>query len=88
MPSTLIAMDRLNPTGPHLNDAVSESGGILPVMRDVHRRQTERALKPREFGSQFCTEFWVQAREGLVQQQHARLRNDRAGECHALLLSA
>ena len=81
-------MNRQNPTGPHLNNAVSESGGILPVMRDVHRRQTERALKPGEFRSQVCAEFCVQAGEGLVQQQHARLRNNRARECDALLLSA
>ena len=81
-------MDCQNPTGSHLNDAVSKSGGVLPVMRDVHRRQTERALKPREFRSQVCAEFCVQAREGLVQQQHARLTDDRARECHALLLSA
>ena len=81
-------MDCQNPTGPHLNDAVSESGGVLPIMRDVHRRQAERALKPREFRSQVCAEFCVQTREGLVQQQHARLTNDRARECDALLLSA
>ena len=81
-------MDCQDPTGPHLNDAVSESGGILPIMRDVHRRQAERALKPREFGSQVGAELWVQTREGLVQQQHARLTNDRASECDALLLSA
>jgi hypothetical protein len=81
-------MDCQNPTGPHLDDAVGENGGVLPVMRDVHRRQTERTVKPRELGSQFCTEFWVQAREGLVQQQHARLTDDPASECHALLLSA
>ena len=88
VPSIAIAMDRQNPTGPHLNDAVGESGGILPVMRDVQRRQTERALKPGEFRSQGCVEFCVQAREGLVQQQHARLKNNRARECDALLLSA
>ena len=35
-PSILIAMDCQKSTGPHLDDAVSESGGILPVMRDVH----------------------------------------------------
>ena len=81
-------MDCQNPTSPHLDDAVSESGGIFPVVRDVHRRQAERALKPREFGSQFSTKFWVKAREGLVQEQHARLTNDRASECDALLLSA
>ena len=42
-------MDCLTATGPHLNTAVSVGGGILLVMRDVHRRQTERALKPGEF---------------------------------------
>ena len=88
VPSIAIAMNRQNPTGPHLNHAVSESGGIFPVMRDVHRRQTKRALKPGEFRTQVGAEFCVQAREGLVQQQHARLTNDRASECHALLLSA
>ena len=81
-------MDCQNPTGPHLNDAVSESGRVLPIMRDVHHRQAERALKPREFGSQVCAELCVQTREGFVQQQQARLANDRASECDALLLSA
>jgi hypothetical protein len=80
-------MNRQNPTGPHLNDALSESGGILPVMCDVHRRQAERALKSGEFRSQVCAEFWVQAGKGLVQQQHARLRNNGARECDTLLLS-
>jgi len=88
VPSTAIAMNRQNPTGPHLNNAVSESSGILSVMRDVHRRQTERALKPGEFRSQVCAEFCVQAGEGLVEQQHARLRSNGARECDALLLSA
>jgi len=81
-------MDCQNPTGPHLNHAVSESAGILPIMRDIHRCQAERALKPREFGSQVCAEFCVQAREGLVQQQYPRLTDDRARECDTLLLSA
>ena len=52
--------DGQNPTGPHLNDAVSESGGILPIMRDVHCRQAERALKPRELGSQVGAELCIQ----------------------------
>ncbi len=88
VPSSVVAMNCQNPTGPHLNDAVSESGGILPIMRDIHRCQTECALKPREFGSQVCAEVCVQARERLVQQQYARLTDDRASECHTLLLSS
>lgn len=81
-------MDGENATGPHLNDAVSESGGVLWVMRDVHHRQTERALKTGEFGAQVRAELCVQTRQGLVQQQHARLADDRAREGNALLLSA
>jgi hypothetical protein len=86
--SMLIGMDCENSTGAHFDDVVGESGGVLPIMRDVHHRQPERALEPREFGSQVCAELWVQTREGLVQQQQARLADDRARECHALLLSA
>ena len=84
----LIGMDCENSTGAHLDDAVGENGSVLTVMRDVHRRQTECALKPCEFRSQVCTQFRIEAREGLVQQQHARLTNDRACECDTLLFAA
>ena len=56
-----MAINRHDPTGPHLNNAVSESGDILPLMGDVHHRQTERALKSGEFRPQVCAELRVQA---------------------------
>jgi hypothetical protein len=37
----LIGMDCEDSTGAHLDDTVGENSGVLTVMRDVHRRQTE-----------------------------------------------
>ena len=77
-----------DPAGAHLDDGVGERGGIVPIVRDVHRGQMERALKPGEFGPKVCAKLFIETRERLVEQQHTRLANDGSSKSGALLFSS
>ena len=57
-------------------------------MRDVHERDADLALDALELDLHLLAELEVERAERLVEQQHLRLVDDRAGERDALPLAA
>jgi hypothetical protein len=45
-------------------------------------------LQGRQFGAHARAQRRVQRGKGLVEQQHGRLGDERAGQCHTLALAA
>ena len=75
-------------SGVQIANAIGTPGRILNVMRyddDRHRARCPDFAKQR---MQRATGGVIHGREGLVEQQHMRGSRQRAGERHALLLSA
>ncbi len=58
------------------------------VVRDVDGRDAERALQLAQLDARLEPQFRVEVRQRLVEQEQARLTNDRARQRAALLLSA
>ena len=57
-------------------------------MRDVHRRDAQRLLDAADLRAHGHAQLRVEVGQRLVEQQHARLHDHRAGQRHALLLAA
>ena len=71
----------------HLDHSVCQHRSILAVVSDVHHRHVRRALDAQELGAQRGTQIRVEAGERLVHQQDRRTSDNRARECHTLLLA-
>ena len=70
------------------HDLIAECGNIVRVVRDQHHRNVEPRLQFGQFLPHPPAHGAVERRERLVEQQDARLRDERARERNALLLSA
>ena len=61
---------------------------LLLVVRDEHGRDVDLVVQPPQPLAQLGADLGVERAERLVEQQHARLDRQRAGERHALALAA
>src|SRR5207248_63774 len=80
--------DLLDASFVHDHDAVRDRQGFFLIMRDIDRRDAQFALDRPDLLAQRDPNLGVQRRQRLVEQQDLRLDGERAGECHALLLTA
>ena len=69
-------------------EAVAHGQRLLLVVRDVDEGDADLALDPLELGLHLLAQLEVERAEGLVEQQHPRAVDDRAGERDALALAA
>ena len=68
-------------------DAVAEPLGLVHVMRREQHRPAARA-EPEDDVPELPPRLRVQARGGLVEEEHVRIADQRAGDGEALLLPA
>ncbi len=72
----------------HDDDAVGELQCLLLVVRDEHRGVAGLVMDLAQPAAQLASDLCVECAERLVEQQHPRLDGERAGQRHALPLSA
>ena len=78
--------DLHDPAALHQRDPVGEGEGLDLVVGDVHGGQVQVELDLAEFDPQPLPEPGVQVGQRLVEQQHAGLHDQAAGQCDALHL--
>ena len=82
----LVGLD--DPAVAHHRDPLAERHRLDLVVRDVHGRDAETLVQPRQLGAHRDAELRVEVRERLVHQERLRLAHDRASHRHALALAA
>ena len=70
------------------HDAVGHLHRLLLVVRDEDRRHVQVVVQRHQPFAQFLADLGVHRAERLVQQQHAGLGRQRAGDGHPLALAA
>ena len=78
----------LDPALVQHHDLLGDLHRLLLVVRDEHGRHVDLVVEATQPGAQLLAHGGVERAEGLVEQQHARLDRERAGERHALALAA
>ena len=78
----------VDPARVHDGDAVGHRHRLLLVVRDHDEGDADVALDPLELDLHRLAQLEVERAERLVEQQHLRLHDQRAGERHALLHAA
>ena len=71
----------------HDHDAVREGHGLALVVGHIDRGDSEALLQSAELVAGLQAQARVEIGQGLVEQQHARLEDQRAGDGHPLLLA-
>src|SRR5215470_15774753 len=69
-------------------DAIAHRQRLLLVVRHVDEGDADLALHPQQLELHLLAELEIERAERLVQQQHLRLVDDRAGQRDALALAA
>ena len=72
----------------HHRDAVRHDQRLFLVMRHQHEGDADLALQLDQFHLHLLADLLVQRRQGLVQQQHFRLQDQRPRQGHPLPLPA
>src|SRR5712691_3032908 len=72
----------------HQDHAVGDGEGLLLIVSDIDHGGADAALKSADLDAKPLADLGVQIGERLVEQQHARLHHEGAGQGHALLLAA
>ena len=72
----------------HHHDLLGHLHRLLLVVRDEDGRHVDLVVEAAQPGAQLLAHRGVERAERLVEQQHARLDGERAGEGHALALAA
>ena len=72
----------------HHRDPVAEPHGLGLVVRHVERRGADLALEALELVAGRVAELGVEIGERLVEQEHARIADQRPAQRHALALAA
>jgi hypothetical protein len=67
---------------------VGQPGDLVRRMADVDQRDVEFLAQAFQPGQEFLLAGMVERGQRLVHQQQARLREERPGDRHALLLAA
>ena len=78
----------VDPTGAHYHDAIGECARVVSIVCDVDCRERESPLQNSQFGAKRLAQFGIEAGKGLVQEEHARLGDERTRQGRPLLLSA
>jgi hypothetical protein len=72
----------------HHHHGVGQRHRFFLRVRDVHEGQAQFLLPAPQLGAHLDAQERVERRQRLVEQQHARLGDERARQRHALLLAA
>ena len=72
----------------HHRDGVGHRHGLLLVVGDVDEGEPDLGLDALELDLHLAAQLEVERAERLVEQQHLGVVDQRAGQCHALLLAA
>ena len=80
--------DLFNPPRTHHGNAIRDSERLLLVVRHVQHCNPEQLLQATDLAAHLDPQLGVEVRERLVEQQHVRLDDDRAGDRDALELPA
>ena len=72
----------------HHGDAVGHVQGLLLIVGDVDEGDAQALLNVLQLHLHLAPQLQIQRAQGLVQQQQLRLKDQRAGDGHALALSA
>ena len=78
----------LDPAGVHDRDPVRHRHRLFLVVRDVDEGDPDVVLDRLQLELHLLAQLQVERAERLVEQQHARLVHERAGQRDALLLAA
>ena len=78
----------LQPPRPQHGDPVAQLEGLVLLVGHEHRGDADAMDEIADLAPGPLPQRGIEIRERLVQQQHARLRRQRPGERHALLLAA
>ena len=70
------------------HDLLGDLERLLLVVRDEDRRHVDLVVQAAQPRAQLLAHAGVERAERLVEQQHARLHGERAGQRHALALAA
>ena len=81
-------VDLLHAALVHHRDAMGERQRLGLIVRHVDERDADFLLQVDELDLHFLAELRVQRGQRLVEQQHCRMRDQRAAQRHALPLSA
>ncbi len=80
--------DLFHNTGAHDDDAVGERHSLALIVRNVNGGDADLLLDAADLRAHRDAQLGVQVGERLVEEQNARLDDERAGERHTLLLAA
>jgi hypothetical protein len=80
--------DLLDQAVVHDDHGVGQRHRFFLRVRDVHEGQAQFLLPAAQLGAHLDAQEGVERRQRLVEQQHARLGDERARQRHALLLAA
>ena len=72
----------------HDHDEVGQGDGLELGMGDVDEGDAQVLLQPPQLAAHLQAQELVERRQRLVEQQHARLGDQRPRQRHALLLAA
>ena len=72
----------------HDRDAVRYGKRLFLIMRDIDRRNADLFLHFTDGRTHLHAQLGIEVRKRLIHQKHARMDDDGACECDALLLSA
>ncbi len=80
--------DLLERSASENNDTIGHLEGFLLVVSDKERRHVDLVVHRNQPFAQFLSNFRIHRAERFIQQEHAWLRRERAGNGHALTLAA
>src|SRR5208282_6540584 len=72
----------------HHDDEIGKRQGLVLAVGHMYKADAEPALKALQLLSHADAQKRVERRQRLVEQEHARVGDERARQRHALLLSA
>ena len=81
-------VDLLDLAAVHHRDAVREAHRLALVVRDVEERDADLVVDAVQLDLHVLPQLQVERGERLVEEQHLRLQDERAGDGDALLLAA
>ena len=71
----------------HDGDPARQREGLGLVVRDVDERDADFLLQVDQLDLHFLAELRIERGQRFIEQQHRRMRDQRARDRHALLLS-
>jgi hypothetical protein len=77
-----------DPPGVHHEHAVGQDHGLFLIVGDEERRDADPSLQFLQLEAHLLPQPGIEVGEGLVEEQHVRVRHERAPQRHALLLPA